>query len=869
MKQTRVMMIVALACLTCGALAQQQEYLHTVYWGGLRPTIFRGSEPVVDLSTYERVSQILGELSELGVNVVAYHSVYGNEGALFPVDDPILTESWQWPEGTRPVENFLDACEEHGIEGFLGIWMGQEGHRIIAEHAIDAILERYGDHPALGGIVPPIEAPYTGVTTDDFIALSRQVKRYDRSLRTMDYPPSPYTFKQLHWLMKLATSGAVDIENVQFHACDDRLADLREARGLAMLTVGCCPNIRSIIHTHYKNGVNTPENPTDWLPPERAWDVTQSALITATPDGTSIFSFLHGFWGEASGPAGGDAMWRRLKWYEGILGVQRMLPLYAGAESRERIQIMVPTGTLENAQDLLARCWLPLARRHVPCSFFVDQRNISSAAEVIIVPSFERCDANQARLLQRFAAEGGTVIATAGLHASTTLYASLAEAGAISPHVREVLDLYDRPDVAPGDIDPEFALALGFEGGPLAEAGSDVRTRYGRGQVILAPGEPDWTHGSLASTAIGAAPSALRVQGLPDGWVVERWQAPDGPEFVALLGIDEGLSAEGVRIEAKGLGERAWLLLGEGAQALAVENGAVTLPAIGDSFALVALDDLGQPIVRPSVRTVRCSVGDEVVFGVNVLNATGRRAVGSLTAQAPDGWRIEPEGAHYDLAPGERLRVELALTVPDDAVRRPWFVRINGGDQVQRVIIFPEDGAPQVISELSEPLRGTPPPGVAEAPGDIGDEWLSVTAGEIFDDVLGRHVPGVSFFSAEWAPPEEKSGRLARYGELIRPRMGGPNFWVNRPDLERDLLVRVTALTPDGGVVQLYDGASYHVIGELAASEEWQTREFRADRAIFATEGADHSREPGLNLLGQFSAPAIWVHEIAVRAAPD
>lgn len=874
-------LIIAIVCLlaallpVAGAFAQQgageePRYLHTLYWPAIRPTAFNAGKPVVDLSTPERVFAIFEELSDLGINAVTYHSVYSGSGALFPVDDPLLTECWYWPEGAQPVDTFLDACARYGVDGYLGVWLGQEGHPTIAAHAIDAIIDRYRDHPGFAGIAPPIEAPYTGVNTDDFIDLSRQVKQRDPRLVTIDYPPSPYSFKQLQWLMKLAGSGAVDIENVQFHPCDDRLADLREARGLTLLTMGCCPGIRSIIHTHYKNGVNSPpEHPTQWLPPERAWDVSQSAIITATPHGTSIFSFLHGFWGEESGPGTGDALWRRLKWYEGIVGVQRALPLYAFARSAARVQIMMPTGTLEDARALLARCWTPLARRHLPAGFFVDERNLPPEAEVVIVPDLQRCDATQGRLVQRFAAEGGTVIITGGLHASTSLYAALAEEGAMSPHVREVLDLNDRPDLAPADLDPDFVRLIGFEGGPVPEPDEPVRSAWGQGTFIVTPGSAEWAAAGLGSVVLGALPDAPRVTGLPEGWMIEQWRSAAGGEFIALFGIDEGEVARDVRIELPGAtADHAWLLAGERAERVPIVDDAVTLADLGDSFALLALGDLPAPVVRPDARRIDCRTGEIVTIPATVHNATARDAAGTLSASVPEGWTIAPPSAAYDLAPGESTRLEFAVTVPAGVVRRPWFVRLTAGSESQRVIVFPEDGTPQVISELTEAPAGRPHEPLPGVVGNIGDEWLTVTAGDLLDNVVGRHTPGVCFYAAEWTRPREQAGRMARYGELIRPRMGGPNFWINDPDPQRDLLLRVTYLAPEGGSLQVYDGSAYHTLGELVASDEWQTAEWTVSRAVLAAEGADYSRIfSGVNVLGQFACPRIYVHEIAVRAA--
>ena len=46
-------------------------------------------------------------------------------------------------------------------------------------------------------------------------------------------------------------------------------------------------------------------------------------------------------------------MWRRLKWYEGIVGVQRLLPMYSGARPDASVQVVIPAGTMQGAQDIL------------------------------------------------------------------------------------------------------------------------------------------------------------------------------------------------------------------------------------------------------------------------------------------------------------------------------------------------------------------------------------------------------------------------------------------------------------------------------------------------------------------------------------
>ncbi len=875
------MICIALASV-CAVFAQDEpEYMHTIYYVGLRPTAYRQGKCVADISTRERVMDVVGELSELGINALSYHSVYGSDGALYPTADPLLKRSWLWPEEARPVDDFLAACEQFGVEAWLGVHLGQGGYPLLAEHALDDIVRNFGEHPALTGLVPPIEARYTGVNAESFAALSRHVKQARPDLQIMDYPSSPYVPQAMQWLMRLAASGQVDVENVQFHACDDRLADLREARGLTLLTIGVCPGTRTIIHAHYKNGVNTPQKPSIWLPPERAWDVTQSALMTATPHGTSIFSFLHACWGEQSSDPGGEAMWRRLKWYEGIVGVQRLVPYYANAMPADRVQVMVPTGTLQGAQDILRQCWLPLAREHIPASFCVTEENMAPEARVVIVPALTQCGREQGLLLQRFVREGGRLLTFGGLAPAEERYARVLAAGPITPHMRDVLDLWDRPDLAVRDLTEGFAGALGFGDEGLAAVTQPRNTPYGKGTVSVLPGAVEWAEEHLAAVVSEALDDGWRVTNLPAGYVVERWRKGE-TEMLLIFGIEKGLEARDVRI-ALPAGEAhrgAWLIEGEQASQLPTSVDAdtgqqsVLIKRLGDSFALVVLGECPRAVLRPEARTIRSTVGETVTVAASLLNATGGRVTGELGAAAPEGWSVTRGGQlEYALDLGEEARFELAVTVPAEAQRRPYFVKLTVGEVTQRVIVFPEDGAAQVITEREGPLAMQRPPVEAGPTGPIGDEWLKVTAGEPGDNAVAAHRPGVCFYPGEWANAREHMGKIARYAEYIALGMGGPNFWINDPDrtdnAARDLLMRITCIAPEGGRVQVFDGEKYHDVGEMEAGEQWRTDTWTVSRDIFAEATANYGRNnPGFNVLGQFNAPTIRIHSIEVRMSP-
>ena len=66
-----------------------------------------------------------------------------------------------------------------------------------------------------------------------------------------------------------------------------------------------------------------------------------------------------------------------MRWYQGIVGVQRLLPFYAFAEDASQVRIMIPAGILQGGLELVRSCWTPLARRHAPASFFANRAGLA------------------------------------------------------------------------------------------------------------------------------------------------------------------------------------------------------------------------------------------------------------------------------------------------------------------------------------------------------------------------------------------------------------------------------------------------------------------------------------------------------------
>ncbi|HID21586.1 MAG TPA: hypothetical protein EYP14_04210 [Planctomycetaceae bacterium] len=109
-------------------------------------------------------------------------------------------------------------------------------------------------------------------------------------------------------------------------------------------------------------------------------------------------------------------------------------------------------------------------------------------------------------------------------------------------------------------------------------------------------------------------------------------------------------------------------------------------------------------------------------------------------------------------------------------------------------------------------------------------------------------------------------GKIARFGGNY-PGLGGPNFLINDPSTE-ELELRLSYWTESGGTVRLYDGRRYQAIGRLEAKRRWTTLTCRVPKSLLAAATAADRPEPGLNVLGELSAPAVWVATMAVRTPP-
>jgi len=295
---------------------------------------------------------------------------------------------------------------------------------------------------------------------------------------------------------------------------------------------------------------------------------------------------------------------------------------------------------------------------------------------------------------------------------------------------------------------------------------------------------------------------------------------------------------------------------------------------VSDEFNALIVADGTLPVLMPEARLLRCRPGEQIGVRFGLLNALNEPLLGTVEVNAPSGWQApEPASIPVDLQPGGAAQLACTLTVPADAQQAPHFVRIELRGLVQRVVLFPEGGAPQRFSdrpeaELAEVERAQPILPAPKPRATIGDEWLTLVADDPGASNPAASTPGVCLLPGpEWDEASEHDGKPARYAERL-PRLGAPNFLINDPP-PRDLELRLTYQSVGEGSVQLYDGASYHVLGALPAIDEWSEVTVRVPRELLLTPGVDRSQHVGLNVMGSIDADRVWLHRIEVRVAPE
>ena len=846
----------------------QSDYAHVVYnVSSNSPVRIYGGKMALDLTTRERWLQVLSELKDMGLSVTTPLTSYGPQ-TIYPTAVPGLRQCAGWADRNLDgLQMLLDACAELELDCYPAVWLFRAATPELSAAAMRELFERYGSHPAFKGFVPPVEAnPQGGFESADFVDLSRLAKQLDPAFSVMDYPNGPFSPEIVQTIIARSLSSHVDIENVQFHPSDHRWdGSFLFARGLFHLVLGICPQVRSIVHTHYKYGGGM-----RWIELDDLYRVHQAATLTATPHGTSIYSFLHAMWGNASSGNLDDPLLRRLAWYKGITTVQRMVPYFENARPANAVAIMIPRYIGQSSLAYLQQTYMPLAQAGVGVHCFVDDSNMGATTRGIVVARIADCSSEQLRLLQSFVEAGGAlcVLAADSSPASTDY----------SPRARRVLGVHGPRKWEPTGLEAGFSAKLGLDDATGKTVVPTVReTPYGKGTIFAAPEAeaadllPDWVATHVPRRAIAHA----NIK----GFCMDRWRKADArtsQDIIMFMGTEPGASAQDVAVSVpcEGPPRQAFLLQPDTVRPLAIQaqEGCVrvTMPSLGDEFNALILTDSTYPFLLPAQRVIRCKVGQTVPVEFSVHNALSQDFQQTVKVVAPRGWgQATPSSFSLNLPPGEGFVGQCSIAVPSEAIRRPHFLRLECSGLIQRVILFPEDGRPQVfsnmdVSQLAGSKRPARPP---RPPSTIGNEWLSVSADELNGQNVPAHRPGVCLLpSKEWDPPATHEGKKAWYGERL-PRLGGPNFIVNDPP-DADIELRITYWTQSEGTVHVYDGRQYHDVLGLRDEGRWASAMARVPRKLWQASTADRPQHPGVNIMFDVDCAAVYVHSIEVRKAP-
>jgi len=597
--------------------------------------------------------------------------------------------------------------------------------------------------------------------------------------------------------------------------------------------------------------------------------VRQGVLLTATPYGESIWSYLHGFWGVQHWQEPSDALHRRLAWYEGLVQMQRLEPFFAGAHAVAPVAICVPLNTQLGALHLANHYWEPLAAGGLAPDVVCAADAELGQYECIVVASLGGLTETEATALRGYAEAGGNLIVTPRHGKPAAPRPDLSEraqriVGVGAAQLATAHVLWERAQVT--------APILGVQPGPVEQP---TTVPAGEGAITLAPVTYDWLKANLAATVRGVLSPTLTSETLGEDYLLEQWAKQEDSRshrLILCMAVREEAAGENARLRLpveKALRHVAFLAPGRSELLNArYEDGELTvqLPPLDDSFGAVLLTDGTYPVLMPAHEVIECRAADTVSAPCSLLNLTGQMLSGVLAMEPPAGFRpLTPARRRYAIEPGEKAVFEFKLKPPAGVTREPHIVIYRTRGLIQRTVVLPTDGAERVITDMEL----TPEEYVATAdypqwPEDT--EPLRATAGDPNDASYGKKT-GVAFFQpVEWDPATEHLGKVARFGEML-PRLGGPNFVINGLDKRSDWVVAVTYQSDTGATVKVYDGENYLKLAELPAGPDWQTVEAKLPAEMLKEGAMDRGAGPGWELLCAFEDGGLWVHRIEVRRA--
>jgi len=656
-----------------------------------------------------------------------------------------------------------------------------------------------------------------------------------------------------------------------------------------------------MVHTHYMNGYREHA-----IPENQGFRVSQGVLLTATTYGIHFFDYLNLFNGYDILDHK-DAFWRWTDWCKGVLSVQRYGPYYADSKLVADVTTVVPIKTCLGGTDFVNMVWTPLAVAHIFQDFAVDLARVHS--KIWIVPSPIGLSEKQSSAIIKFVKRGGTLITILDPKVDiipdpnhnydfTVMNYTVGKGeGQIEPGYQKLLrvsyshyvqglvklspriPVFERDkelmasgfqlQIRPGDI----VLGRWSNGKPAA-----ILRRIDKGLHYIIPGGLPFLAKILPLLVRENIKMPIAARHLPESFIIERYQTkgPYGHTLFLILGSKRGSVADHVEIELPLSMRRRFIVYFDDERLCVirprVRRGLIILrlPRITNYGALVMADNTF-PILHPQGSARFVVAGSNQRLSITLFNAlnTAIRDTLTMTFPSQSNQITVSQRKPYTLLPGEMRKFWFDLRVPFGVEHDTYFVHFTTLGLEQRMMIIPVDGKSRII------MQGQIPPQPLPLRGEIGTEWIGVTAGErgtlryggtaYIDNDEYDNDPGVSFFyNNQWSHPQTEDTTTFRIGRYSSLR-GGPCFWLNGLDTQSNYEIKVVYRTKDSGELRVWNGSFFEPFSEIPSSQKWDT----LDCVLPAGKFVDAEGTGNLDALLEFHVPQISVTRIEARKMPS
>ncbi|RJR42367.1 MAG: hypothetical protein C4567_07405 [Deltaproteobacteria bacterium] len=666
------------------------------YYGFTRryvPIAFKNGGCVFDFSKKEWTEKFFREIGSAGVNLThleisnKFGVTYANSPGNLPFDLTFNT--------AVPPEDLFSLADKYGVDILLRVDPpGLNGASFFdLETAKTIVAETYDlfkHHSSLKGYILPLETDIN-IPVQAVLDMAQTIKAMDPKLWIMDYPSNPKSPYIQERIREHSLFPEVDFENVQFPIGNKYLGGpFKNTHGLTRYLLGLanCPKI--IAHTHFMDAYGGL-----CVPPDRAYEISQGVLLTATPFGCSWWGMIQDAWG-VGWRDGLDAQWRRLKWYEGILSVQRFEPYYSHARDQSEVGILIPWYPSFNSTALVENVMRPLAESRMTVSFFNSAKQMPDNLKVILAPVTRGLSDAQISLLQEALSRGITVIF---LNPDKDPWRKVSKPKG-----------WDYSNA--NRFNPLFLSMIGMdEAAWIKGITQDTVLDKAPGKIILLADTMYSVQPRLAAKAGEQYDPRIKIGNLPNSFLVEHYFKSNQfseNELIMLLASSKDEPAANVAVNFRPSRHYSWayLLVDDRISRIPLAPGQdvhqINIPNI-NSYACLILADRTYPFLAPELKVKTINPGETFNLSLKLINGDSQQTLqGALEVAAPPGWNVSPSPQEVALQPNEEKEMQITVQAPAALEDLPYFIGWNFLGLSQRTMILAPNGTARKISDLTE-----------------------------------------------------------------------------------------------------------------------------------------------------------------------